>query len=168
MLLNGLERPVLRSRTLQTFVLRCHRDAFKTVLKELSHPIRRVAIVGGGLFPRTALILRELFPDAKLVIIDSNAAHLSQARQFMAARGIETGIDFRQDHFKPGAHLDAADFDLAILPLAFMGNREAAYSGHSNVAWIVHDWIWCPRGNLSARVSLALLKRMNLVLPQSK
>ena len=56
-----LERLVLRSPYLQDFVLRTHRRAFRALLPRL-RSVHRVAIIGGGLFPRTALILRELLP----------------------------------------------------------------------------------------------------------
>ena len=78
-----LERLVLRSRTLQNFVLRCHRRACRRLLSQIP-PAARVAIVGGGLFPRTALILRELLPAARLVIIDAEAEHLETARAMLA------------------------------------------------------------------------------------
>src|SRR5437667_5926218 len=82
-MLNLLERLVLRSSLLQRFVLRAHARAFARVLGTMPPP-RTVAIVGGGLFPRTALILRELLPHAQLTVVDANRAHLNRARDFLA------------------------------------------------------------------------------------
>ena len=46
--------------------------------------IREVTIIGGGLFPRTALVLARLLPDARLTIVDAVPAHLEHARAFLA------------------------------------------------------------------------------------
>src|SRR5204862_3217114 len=73
--LDTLERLVLRSHLLQRFVLARHERAFRILLAEKSE-IRRVAIVGGGLFPRTLLVLQQLLPDTPLVVIDANADNL--------------------------------------------------------------------------------------------
>ena len=59
--LDRMERLVLRSTTLQRFVLRKHERAFRALLPHLES-VRRVEIVGGGMFPRTALILQRLLP----------------------------------------------------------------------------------------------------------
>src|SRR5260370_1908235 len=77
--LEALEKLVLRSPRLQQFVLRCHRRAFCELIPRLP-PAHRVAIVGGGLFPRTALILRELLPHSQLTILDVNRQNLEIAR----------------------------------------------------------------------------------------
>ena len=80
--LEALERLVLHSARLQHFVLRRHRRAFQALLPQAGD-IRRVTIVGGGLYPRTALILRELLPAAHLTIVDSNSRNLETARAFL-------------------------------------------------------------------------------------
>src|SRR5205823_4637177 len=66
--LENLERLVLRSRPLQWFVIAVHRRAFRKLLAEVGSA-NRIGIVGGGLFPRTALILRHLRPESRLVVI---------------------------------------------------------------------------------------------------
>src|SRR5206468_1353254 len=78
--LERLERVVLRSPRLQRFVLGRHEQAFRRLLPQLTN-VRRVAIVGGGLFPRTARVLRRLLPDAAITIIDAQAEHLAIARR---------------------------------------------------------------------------------------
>jgi hypothetical protein len=79
----ALERLVLRFQPLQRFVLNRHERAFRSVLSELP-PVHSVGIVGGGLFPRTALILSRLQPGAKVVLIDQSAANLAIARRVLA------------------------------------------------------------------------------------
>jgi hypothetical protein len=165
--LEGLERLVLLSPTLQRFVLRAHARAFRTLAATLP-PVGRLAIVGGGLFPRTALILRQLLPGARIAIIDADRANLEQARAFLKMRGAldsaeaedaAEGIEFLLGHYAPSGDWR---FDLLVIPLAFVGDRDAIYANPPAPAVIVHDWIWRRRG-ASRMVSLFLLKRLNLV-----
>ncbi len=153
--LEVLERIVLRSHVLRRFVLRTHARALGALLDELP-PVERIAIVGGGLFPRTALILRQLRPSARLTVIDANPANLVCARSWVGA-DTATFVNARY----PGPDL-GSDFDLAIIPLAFAGDRASLYAHPPAPALIVHDWLWRRRG-ASRIVSIALLKRVNLV-----
>ena len=154
--LEGLERFVLRSRILQRFVLRTHARAFRALLRALP-PVERVAIVGGGLFPRTALILAELLPAARITIVDASAANLDRARALAGNRDI---------HFVNAryADIDRGAYDLLVIPLSFDGDREAIYARPPAATVMVHDWIWRKRGS-SRIISIALLKRINLVRP---
>ncbi len=77
--LDALERLVLHSQVLQRGVLHVHRRAFARLLPAVG-PVSHVAIVGGGLFPRTALILRDLLPSARIVIIDASVDNLRRAQ----------------------------------------------------------------------------------------
>ena len=151
--LETLERIVLRSRRLQAWVLRNHRRAFVALLPHLP-PVGQVAIIGGGLFPRTAQILRELLPAARLVIVDASPRNLETARQLAPA-----GIEFRLEHVWQGRALP--NCDLLVIPLSFDGDREAICRDSAS-PMLVHDWIWRRRGT-SKIVSIALLKRLNLV-----
>jgi hypothetical protein len=149
----ALERLVLRLPALQRFVLRRHQGALRRLLTELPVP-DRVGIVGGGLFPRTAIILRELLPEAKLVLIDQSAANLAIADRFIAGNA-----EYINERFEPDA---PCDFDLLTIPLAFSSDRQAIYRRPPARAVLVHDWIWKRRGS-SVVVSWLLLKRLNLV-----
>jgi hypothetical protein len=80
--LDGLERWVLRSPRLQRFVVARHERAFRALLPELAG-VRHVCVVGGGLFPRTLLVLRQLLPEAELTALDCNADNLERARRFL-------------------------------------------------------------------------------------
>lgn len=156
--LEALERLVLRSRVLQRFVLRTHARAFRELCGALS-PLERVAIVGGGLFPRTALILAELLPEARITIIDASRANLDRARALLGTRQHAGNIDFVNACH---TECDLGAYDLVVIPLSFHGDREAIYAQPPAQAVIVHDWIWRKRGS-SHIVSLLLLKRLNLV-----
>jgi hypothetical protein len=158
--LDALERLVLRSRVLQRIVLRSHRRAFERLLPHLP-PIHRIAIVGGGLFPRTALVLRELLPTARIAIIEADRDNLEVARARLPA-----DVEFEHRRFPADGELSEAAFryDLLVIPLAFDGDREAIYQARPAAAVVVHDWIWSARG-VSRVVSLALLKRLNLMAP---
>jgi hypothetical protein len=154
--LERLERVVLRHQTLQRFVLRSHRAAFAALLPTLPS-IQKVAIVGGGLFPRTALILRELLPAARIVIVDASQENLATASSILGDSNVQSECRL----YEP-ADEAAGRFDLVVIPLSFQGDRRALYRHPPSTPLLVHDWIW----NHSAEgrvVSIALLKRLNLV-----
>jgi len=151
--LEVLERLVLRSPGLQRFVLRSHRRAFQRLLPELE-PVVRATIVGGGLFPRTALILRELLPAAHLTIMDSNARNLQTARTFL-----DQTFEYRNERYTNGETLDC---DLTVIPLCLDGDRAEIYRCQPSTTVLVHDWIWRRRGR-GTIVSVVLLKRLNLI-----
>ena len=148
-----LERIVLQSPRLQRFMLASHERAFRTLLAGLPD-VRRITIVGGGLFPRTALILRKLRPEASLTIIDAQRDHLDVARPFLDAR-----VELRHQFFDARS---GDDGDLVVIPLGFMGDRQDVYGNPPAPAVLVHDWLWKTRGG-GVRVSWLLLKRLNLV-----
>ena len=169
-----LERMALQSAVMQRFLVRAHERAFRDLLPRAVHfecPAPRIAIVGGGLFPRTALVLRRILPDARLTIIDANLAHLHAARGWEIGGDVEfvherfTSVptdDLRPRRLPPSPPVTSVPYDLIVLPLSFEGDRDAIYRKPPASAVIVHDWIWRRRG-AGRVVSLALLKRINLV-----
>lgn len=150
--LEGLERLVLRSPRLQRFVLALHRRAIARVVTGVR--VERVTIVGGGLFPRTALILGGLLPDARITVVDRSRDYIETARAYLPDQ-----IAFTMRHFDSE---ERAECDLLVIPLSFQGNRERMYRHPPAPAVLVHDWIWRRRGT-SRVVSVWLLKRVNLV-----
>jgi hypothetical protein len=153
--LDALERVVLRSRLLQRAVVAVHARALASVVAAVPGPVRSIGIVGGGLFPRSAIVLNRLCPRARIVVIDASRANLERARRCLG----ETAIEFRHARYSAG---DPAGFDLMVIPLAYIGDRRAVYEHPPASAVIVHDWIWRRRGT-SRIVALPLLKRVNLV-----
>jgi fatty acid desaturase len=151
--LEGLERLVLHSPRLQRFVLNRHEQAFRQVLPPLPES-PRIGIVGGGLFPRTLLVLKRIMPDGRFVVIDRSAANLATARELVG-----DGVFFVNELYQPDRR---DDFDLVVIPLSFVGDREAIYRNPPAPTVIVHDWVWRRRGT-GVVVSLLLLKRLNLV-----
>jgi len=151
--LESLERLTLRSPRLQRYVLAWHEHAFRTLLAELP-AARRITIVGGGLFPRTALILRKLRPEARLTILDAKPEHLEVARAFLDA-----DVELRHQFFDSNCRDDG---DLVVIPLGFVGDRHALYEHPPAPAVLIHDWMWNTHGG-GVRVSWVLLKRLNLV-----
>lgn len=150
--LTGLERIVLRRPWLQRFVVDRHERALRRLLPRLSG-VRHVTIVGGGLFPRTAIVIDRLLPGADVTIVDSDARHLEMARPFL--RDTVQLTHARYDgRSSPGT-------DLLVVPLAYTGNRRQLYTAPPAPLVLVHDWIWRirPRGVV---VSWLLLKRLNL------
>jgi hypothetical protein len=153
--LDGLERLVLKSPRLQRFVLRAHERAFRRLLPAVGE-IRSVVVVGGGLFPRTAIVLRRLLPDATVTLLDASVDHIEVARRFLDDRTVIRHLMYRGDA------LDGAD--LVVIPLAFLGSRRHIYGRPPARAVLVHDWIWSRHGR-GVIISPWLLKRLNLVAP---
>jgi hypothetical protein len=189
--LDRLERMALGSRAARGLLLATHAPALAALVKEMGEPApRRICVVGGGLFPRSAILLGRLLPDAELVIVDSDAAHLRAAapelerererarRHGVSRRGGTTLLLGRCDGdtiscapanggaslaVSPAAVIDEAPFDLVVVPLALRGDRARFYVPRSGQHVLVHDWIWRSRGDAGRVVSSLLLKRVNLV-----
>lgn len=161
----ALESLPLRWDRVRRFMLRAHAQAFAVLLRELPlPPAPRIAVVGGGLFPRTVLVLQQLLPASRLTVLDTSAAHIARARAHLAgcAAGLPSQVTFLHERYDPALH---ADFDLLVVPLGYVGDRDALYEAAASGAGptlLVHDWLWRRRGT-GARVSLWLLKRLNLV-----
>ena len=52
----------------------CHDRAFRALLPGAG-PVRRIVVVGGGLFPRTPLVLARLIPDAEITVVVWSISH---------------------------------------------------------------------------------------------
>ncbi len=155
--LEGLERGVLRSTILQRFVLDRHERAFRRLLPSLpSAP--RIALVGGGLFPRTLLVLQRLLPEASFTIIDRSAENIAIAKS-IAKTPVE--VTFLCSSYDPAL---VSGYDVVVFPLAYTGDHEELYRNPPAPVVFVHDWIWHRRGT-STVISLPLLKRLNRVRP---
>jgi hypothetical protein len=155
--LDGLEELVCCSPVLQRFVLSTHERALANALSSIPPP-RRVVIVGGGLFPRTALVLHRLIPEAKLVLVDSRADRLERAKAWLID-DVECVSAFCTATNLPRLTNEA---DLVVVPLALRGHRADFYHHPPGRHVLVHDWLWRPRGQ-TVVVSWLLLKRLNLV-----
>ena len=153
-LLDRLERATLRFAPVRRFLLATHRRAWVRLLEGVDRSrLREITIVGGGLFPRTALLLSELLPGSRLTIVEAVPAHLERARAFLVGRPV-----------RYVAGLYAADgADLVVVPLAFRGDRAALYRCPPAPNVVVHDWLWRTRGQRGVVVSWWLCKRLNLV-----
>src|SRR5205085_11084487 len=127
------ERCVLRSRLLQRFVISRHERAFRKLLGKTCG-IRRVLIVGGGLFPRTLLVLRRILPEAEFTLLDASADNLDAAGRFLDVRVRTVHAWYEPNH--------AAGFDLVVFPLAFRGERAELYDCPPAPLVAVHDWAW--------------------------
>jgi hypothetical protein len=153
---------VARSACLQQFVLQRHESAFRRLQPLWGVAPRQVMIVGGGLFPRTALVFRRIAPGVRIKIVDARMDHLEQARAWLDER-VEVTCDFYEST-QPASPAGAAD--LLVIPLAFVGNKSDIYRRPPARHVLVHDWIWRKRGH-SVVISVLLLKRLNLVGPRA-
>ncbi|MCA9671998.1 MAG: fatty acid desaturase [Myxococcales bacterium] len=155
----ALERLAIAPGRIQRFMLGTHRRALARLIDSLPRRPRRVRIVGGGHFPRTAIALAEVLPCARLYIVDGSEENLERARVILAARGLLARVTLV--HAMYDAASADSDVDLTIIPLGFAGDRAAIYA--SPIPHIVHDWAWNRAGcAASTIVSWLLLKRVNL------
>ena len=123
--------------------------------------VAQVTIVGGGLFPRTLLILRQLLPEASLTIVEQRAEHIAAAQAFLQRRSAadDGAVRFAERTFDPATEAPA---ELLVIPLAYDGDRRALYLAPPARFTLIHDWIW-NRRPAGVPISWLLLKRLNLV-----
>ncbi|MEM7260624.1 MAG: hypothetical protein AAF488_01445, partial [Planctomycetota bacterium] len=156
--LDRLERIARRSGRLRRWLVHCHRRAFARLGGFAGGS--RVGVVGGGLFPRSALAVHALTPDALITLIDRSAEHLAQATE-----ALDFAIESRVETFTGEP---TPEFDVVVVPLAYRGDRARLRSEPAAETVFIHDWIWSGawlrwRGRKSgglrvAVVSLLLLK----------
>jgi hypothetical protein len=151
--LNRLEGIVAKSPVLQRWVVRVHAKGLRRLTRGIAVP-KSVAIIGGGLFPRTALVVHEVWPEARITILEADARHLAMCRRWLRADEELVHARVRADALPAG--------DLIVVPLAFDQSKQPLYSGGAGRNIVVHDWLW-RRGARSVITSVLLLKRMNLV-----
>ena len=167
-LLGALERLALLSRILQRFMIASHRLAFQRLLRDIPPSrLKEIVIVGGGLFPRTLLVLLDLLPDASFTIIEKAPEHIEKARTILqdhpslqAHPHKEERIRFLEASYDSKMPLEA---DALILPLAYWGERAALYRERPTAYVFIHDWVWRRKGAQSTVISWFLLKRLNLL-----
>ncbi len=160
--LDWLERVTQDIPAIRGHLLRAHGAAFASLLSPDERAgIRAVTVIGGGLFPRTAMVLGPVLPLARFTIVDRAAAHVASARAQLAAAGLADRVTFEIGDFDAER---AGACDLLVLPLAFRGDRARFYLRPPARLVAIHDWGWrTPRATRSARVS-RLPKRINLVV----
>ena len=168
-IIDALERGTLHIGAVRRYLLETHARSWRLLLSPADvAAIREVTIIGGGLYPRTALVLARLLPDARLTLVDAVPAHLDRARAFLEplTRTTPARVSLRVGVFDPAAA--ASGIDLLVVPLAFRGRRARFYAAPPAPRVAVHDWIWRARGDRGVAVSLLLLKRLNLRIDGSR
>lgn len=168
-LLGGLERVALGSVVIQRILVRKHEAAFRALLADVPG-VHRVMVIGGGLFPRTLLVLKRLFPACEIVVVDQSAGNVACARRYLRARGREwlgdlvsedgevRGVTFRVERFS--AERDH-DLDLVVCPLAYVGDRAELGRANARLGVLSHVWLW-QRHAPGAVISGWLMKRLEL------
>jgi hypothetical protein len=127
--------------------------------------VARVTIIGGGLFPRSVLVLQQLVPEAHLTIVDFSAYNVSVAQSYLAKCGVDASrVSFRIEPFR-GA---ACDSDLVVAPLAFVGERSMLNARSQKVGTVVHEWCWRRSSSRSVMISALLFKRLSLLAPKNR
>lgn len=160
-LLDSLEYITMNISYLRNWVLKVHETAFSNIFAlDLIEPPIRFIIVGGGIFPRTAIIIRNMFPDAQIVIQDMNHKSLECAENYMKDLGITDNIIYFKSRYT-GVNYDVASESVygtvVILPLAFRGGEIC----QTTFKTVKHCWLWenhpCEKDSI---VSYFLLKKI--------
>lgn len=163
----ALEQLALRPGAVQRFMLRTHERALQQLLADAAARLPaqpRIGIIGGGLFPRTALLLAKLLPQAHLTIVDESARHVALAEATLLSAGVPSAqLTLRAECFAVPRH---CAFDLLVFPLGYVGDRDALYQPQpGEPPRLIHDWLWRRRGARSVIISGWLAKRLSLVWP---
>lgn len=156
-LMVGLEQFALALPPVAQFMVASHRQAFAQLFRQVGAAPRHIVVVGGGLFPRSVLVLVELLPHAELVVVEQEARHIVLAQEELARRNVSMArIRFVCGRFDPTVH--AQGVDLVVLPLGLVGAADILTAG-SPCPVAVHTWWWSRVGH-SVAVSPWLLKRL--------
>jgi hypothetical protein len=157
----SLERGCLWFPPLGAAMVRGHARAFARLRPLIGSP-RRIVVIGAGLFPRSALALGAVFPEAQLVLVDARAEHLARARHHLACTAPELAA---RATYQTMRVRDLASFsaDLVVIPLAFEGDRTRLWTQAAHPALAVHEWSSGPTSPASVRVSRLLCKRIRFV-----
>lgn len=162
--LDILEYITIKIPFLRNWVLNVHERAICNLLSlDVQEPPIRFVVVGGGIFPRTAIIIRRLFPDAQIVIQDMNLKSLRFAENYLRNMHITEDVIYSHTIYD-GINYDAASESIygtvVILPLAFRGEI-----GQTAFKTLKHCWIWdtdyCEKQCL---VSYFLLKKIKVLV----
>ena len=81
----------------------------------------------------------------------------------MAKAFITGDIKLVHESFEP---IHSVNADLIVIPLSFIGDRDAVYKHPPAATVLIHDWIWAKRTAFCRKgvvVSPWLLKRLNLI-----
>lgn len=159
----ALERLALASKLLQSFLLESHSRAIAPLLATLPTLPTHVTIVGGGLFPRSLLVLAELLPNTRFTVVDRSSDNVARALAHLRLRSFDlTRVQFCIAGFDPALHCRAG---LLVAPLGFVGDPSSLGEAAQLTSVLRHDWVWGESAGLSRVVSWLLLKRVTLEGP---
>ena len=112
----ALERGMLHLRGVRRFLFETHARGWRRLLSPADlAAIREVTIIGGGLYPRTALVLARLLPDARLTLVDAVPAHLDRARAFLEPLTRSTPADKPSRAVSVSVAPDISAYDVELM-----------------------------------------------------
>jgi hypothetical protein len=97
--LNILEYMTLNLPIIRNWVLVVHHNAFKRLLK--GKRFERILVVGGGIYPRTAIVLKRMCPYAQVTIQDMSRESLKVAEAYLKRTRNELNISFLHREYAP-------------------------------------------------------------------
>ena len=95
--LNILEYVTMNIPIIREWVLASHHSAFDRLLQGLN--FNRILVVGGGIYPRTALVMKTLYPDAQITIQDKSRESLKIAEAYLQKTNCELNISYLHEEY---------------------------------------------------------------------
>lgn len=185
--LNILEYTTMNIPFIRDWVLAVHHSAFDRLLPGLN--FNRILVVGGGIYPRTAIIMKSLYPHAHITIQDKSRESLKIAESYLQRIHQELNISYLHEEYTPTSYstVSASTYtteyatyygtnittvstttspsvsqDLVIYPLAFQ-YKSPCRPPPTQCTRVRHCWIWENTDTYrSTVVSYLLLKKIVL------
>lgn len=152
-LLDILERSLLYINTLTNIIINLHYNATYSIIKKYIPGLtpRKILIVGGGILPRSIIILKKLYPSTELHVLDMSKQSLREAQNYLKTYTNEDNVFYIHSEYDPSL---SKNYDLVVFPLAFRGLYSTSYT-----TTLRHCWIW-ERHARAEVVSMFLLKKI--------
>jgi len=185
--LNVLEYTTMNIPFIRDWVLAVHHSAFQRLLRGCRY--NRILVVGGGIYPRTAIIMKSLYPHAQITIQDKSRESLKIAEAYLQRTHQELNISYLHKEYilslpattqysteystvpattcgtnitTVTTTLTTASQDLVICPLAFQ-SISTSRPIHVMYTRVRHCWIWeHTDSKKTTLVSYLLLKKLVL------
>ena len=148
--LDVVERIIMNIPFLRDWILYTHESAIRQLFSSEEQAPQRIVVIGGGIFPRTAIIMKKLFPESQIIIQDMNEGSLKLAENYLRKTNNEGNIYYFNSMYDGTVHgtkngsaygncSGSIYGTIMVFPLAFRGMSINSKSPYKTVK---HCWIW--------------------------
>jgi hypothetical protein len=157
-----LENQIFHFPKLQSRIIANHKQAVAKLMFQYQVPVpSKICVIGGGGFPRSVILLRQLYPSAKIMVVDKCLNNLAIAKRHLQNQNHALERIQLCNGLAASTHLSI--YDLVLVPLGFNGDKKSLFTTSlhtSKTVFLLHAWMW-HSGEKGIRVSWWLLKRIN-------